>query len=335
MIITDIFKDSIKNIKKHLKSIIIIFLIILLVYWINYKYNNKEHFDTYNDKYNYFKDKYNTSLDDCLTTIQRYKDEENIEMMICMYIPDIEITPGLIVEIPIYTISEYRLGSFMFRLLELPSLFSNYRFETNLMDNDVKIINGYNNYFVSDILTFNILNDVSKESVKDKPQLFGYLVLTISSNIDNNKFKNLRDCDIIVWAEYAANANKKLVNITPIVSGTNTLDNPNNYPTISNKLSIYSYNIFFSNSISSTLLDDINTLDWNSPDTMNKLILNIDNYGNRIPTKPITTQPKATQQISKPIDPITILVNNDTDQYDSLITQYGDDLKNFLSSCLA
>ena len=76
-----------------------------------------------------------------------------------------------------------------------------------------------------------------------RPQLYGYFVFTISSNIDNNKFKNLRDCDILIWAEYAANANKKLVNITPIVSGTNTLDNPNNYPTISNKLSIFVFSV--------------------------------------------------------------------------------------------
>jgi hypothetical protein len=305
--ITDIFKDSIKNIKKHKKSIIIIFLIILLVCWIIYLvyYKITDNFETSTTTHTPIPtpinllSKYGNDFTKFLNLIKTFKQEYNIEMMISMYIPDIPLIPGDIIKVPIYTVSDYRLSSVMFRFLELEIFFSNSSFETNLMANDVEIINSSNHYFVTNILTCNILNDVSKDP-NTEPQLFGYLVLTISSNIDNNKFKNLRDCDILIWAEYAANANKKLVNISPNDSETD------NYPTTSNKLSIYRYKYanILGISVYSELLDVIKTLDWNSPDTMNNIILKIDRYGNTIPTNPITTK----QSI------------------------YKDDLNNFLSS---
>ena len=96
-----------KNILFLIILIVLVVVLIIILYNIIYLYNtnatnhtqiNKEKFDDYIPLIT----KYGSDLNKFLINIQQFQQTNNIEMMICAYIPDIKIKPGDILCIAIY-----------------------------------------------------------------------------------------------------------------------------------------------------------------------------------------------------------------------------------------
>ena len=248
-----------KNILFLIILIVLVVVLIIILYNIIYLYNtnatnhtqiNKEKFDDYIPLIT----KYGSDLNKFLINIQQFQQTNNIEMMICAYIPDIKIKPGDKVSIPIYYVSQFTLESLGFLLIKQNNFFDYSKpspFKINLKTNDKLEMNDVYSYSNS-ILSYSFTNYTSLNKLTH-PELAGYLELTISNSI-NATITHLRQCNIMICTWFVSDTQHIDKVTRPIVKNEYDIYEPSKYSSWTSLQSLYYYN---GNNINDSIPSDL------------------------------------------------------------------------------